>query len=413
MAQNQTHSAMLKKYLKEEIFDAKLAERSYIWKNVKKQYDWNGGVYGVPVRQNGFSSVQMGVLPAASDISEATFAEGSISGHKELTMSAIFNERDLAKHGYSEASYLDKIIELAEELPKVAADQMDAQILRGSGTLSFATANGTVGGAITVAEPWLFQPQMKVEILDNDTAVANGGTTYVRTVDINTGILTIFNARTGGAAVDLSLYTTAQNARVRMVGSASESFLDLKTALLPLAQGGADSIYGLTKASYLPLQSHYTSGSAFTASTILKDLLKVYFQNRKMGRGEVTEIWVSTGAFANAASGLESQRQYMVKDKSAGYGFNSITLVGTEGEVKLVGLNSMPNDLAVFVDWSAIKFCGMPLKKKMYGEAGVNFFPIRNTTGIQFVTDMTLAGDFIIQPGKMAIVHSIPSAVSA
>lgn len=409
MSLSQTHSAMLKRYMKEEIFEAKLAERSYIWKNIEKKYDWAGGVYEVPVKKQGFSSVQMGALPAIGDIAEGAFSMGTINSQKELTMTAIFNERDLARHGYSEQTYLDSIIQMAEDLPQAAAEQMDAGLLRGGGVISFATANGGAGGTISVANPEYFQPGMKIAVVDNDTAEALG---YVITVDINTGALLVQNARAAGANVDLSLYTTAQSARVRIVGAGTESFLDLKTALLPTSLGGADAIYGLTKASHLTLQSFRKDGAAFTAATILKDLLKTFAANRKLGRGNVTEIWCSTGLFANASSGLELARQYMVKDKSAGYGFNSITIVGSEGEVKIVGLNSITDDVAILVDWSALKFAGMALKKKIYGEAGQNYFTVRNTTGVQFVSDMVLAGDFVINPGKLGIIYNIPSAVS-
>lgn len=410
MALTQSHSAMLKRYMKEEIFETKLAERSYIWKNVKKSFDWAGGVYEVPVRKTGFSSVQFATLPSASDISEAQEVMGTITSQKELIMSAIFNERDLQRHGYSEQTYLKNILQLAEDLPLRAADQMESALLRGVGVIGIATADGAVGGTISVENPALFQPDMKVSIIDDNTAEVLG---YVRTVNINTGQLVIYTARTAGALVDLSLYTTSQNARVRIVGSGTESFLDLRAALLPAAvAGGSDTIYGLNKIDSVNLQSKYVSGAAYTAATILKDLLKEFYANRKLGRGNITEIWMSTGAFANAAINLEAGRQYMVKDRSAGYGFNSITLVGNEGEVKLVGLNSMPDSTAIFVDWDAMKFAGQKLKKKLYGEAGQEYFTVRNTTGVQFISDMVLAGDFVINPSKMGIVHSIPSSVS-
>lgn len=410
MALTQQHSAMLKKYMKEDLFDAKFIEKSYIWKNIEKKLNWAGGVYEVPVKQQGFSSVQMGSLPAANDIAEAAEALGTISGHKELIMSAIFNEADLARHSYSEQTYLEKIPDMVEDLSTTGIEQMESGFLRGGGVISVAIGNGTVGGNIDVSNPEYFQPGQKVEVIDNDTALVAG---YVTSVDINTGTLNIKNARTAGANVDLSAYTTLQNARVRLVGAGSESFLDLKTALLPASLGGSDTIYGLTKASYLPLQAKRATGAAYTASTILKDLLKEYAANRKLGRGMPSEIWVNFGMFANISANLELQKQYVTKDKSAGYGFSSVTIVGTEGEVKICALAHMPTDIAVFVDWKALKFAGLPLKKKMYGEAGQEYFTVRNTTGIQFITDMCLRGDFVINPGKMGIVHSIPSTVSA
>lgn len=401
---------MLKRYMKEDIFESKLAERSYIWKNIEKKFDWAGGVYEVPVKKQGFSSVQMGALVSESDIAEAAESMGTITSQKEITMTAVFNERDLARHGYSEQTYIKSILEMAEDLPRIASEQMESALLRGSGVIGIATANGTIGGVINVENPSLFQPGQKVAIDDDNSSEVTG---YVRKVDINSGALTIYDARTAGAVVDLSGYTTAQNAVVKIVGASSESFLDLNTALLSAALGGSDTLYGLAKDEHMTLQAKVASGASYTAATILKDLLKEFYANRKLGRGNITEIWVSTGLFANASLNLEAGRQYQVKDRSAGVGFNSITLVGNEGEVKLVGLNSMPDSKALFVDWKAMKFAGQKLKKKMYGEAGQEYFTVRQTSGIKFITDMVLAGDFVINPGKLGIVHSIPGSVSA
>ena len=395
--------------MKETMFDTAFSKKSYIWDKIDKDLKWAGGVYEVPIKKNGFSSVQMGTLPAANDIADANEVMGTIAGHKELIMSAIFNEADLARHSYSEQTYLEKLPEMIDDLTTTGVQQMEAGFLRGGGVISYATSNGAVGGTISVANPENFPLGCKVEVLDNDTAAATG---YVITNDLNSGQLLIQNARSAGANVDLSLFTTAQSARVRMVGAGSESFLDLKTALLPLSLGGADSLYGQTKLSIPNLQAKRKDGSAFTASTILKDLLKEYFDNRRMGRGNLSEIWVSYGMFANICANLELSKQYMVEDKQASYGFSSISLVGNEGKCKIVALNNIQTDIAVFVDWSGLKFAGLPIKKKMYGDAGMEYFTVRNTSGIQFISDICLRGDFVINPAKLGIAYNIPASVS-
>lgn len=411
MATTQSHSAMLKRYLKEDIIMNEMEEKSYFWSNVKKEYDWAGGVLEVPVLKNGFNTVQMGSLASISDIAEAEGGVGTITSQKELTLSAIFREADLARHTDREKTYLQDIPKMIDSLSTRATEQIGAGITRGAAVISKATANGAVGGTISVENPEFFEPKMKVAIVDNDTAEVVG---YVRTVDINSGQLSVFNARSGGAVVDLSAFTTAQNARVRIVGGGAESFLDLRTALLPsTVSGGSDTLYGLTKLDYLPLQAYRKDGAAFTASTIMDDLFSDYFNLRRLGRGKQSEILVGYGVFKNAAKKLETARQYMVNEKKAGYGFNSITLVGNEGEIKLTALREMPNDIAVHMDWSAVKFKGLPLKKQMYGEAGLEYFVDRQSSGVSYVTDMILRGDFVYEPQKMGIIYNIPASVSA
>ena len=412
MAVSTSYGALLKRYTPEKLIMNEFAERSYIWKNIEKDESWKGGVYEVPVQKNGFNSVQMGSLPAANDIAEGAFSVGTISAHKELVLSAILNEGDLARHGDMESSYLKILPDMINDLADKGVGLINAGILRGGGTISFATANGAVGGTITVANPEYFEPMMKVEVIDDDTALVAG---YVITVDVNTGVLNIQNARSAGANVDLSTYTVAQNARVRVVGAGTESFLDLKTACLPTSLGGADSLYGLTKASHMPLQAFRTTGASYTASTILADLLGAYFSCRRLGRGKQTEIWVNYGMFKNIVKTLDvaGARQYSVTDKSAGYGFNSVTMVGAEGQIKIVALREMPTDVAYFVDWNALKFAGLPLKRNLYGEAGQEYFTVRNTTGVQFISDMVLRGDLVVTPNKLGIAYAIPASVSA
>jgi hypothetical protein len=410
MSMTSTHSALLKRYLKEEIIENEMKEKSYIWKNVTKENDWYGGVLEIPVQGNGLNTIQMGSLAALTDIAEYQGAIGTVAAHKEMTMSAIFREGDLSREVNKEATYIDKISGMIESLSKKSAEQIGANFVRGAGILSVASANGAVGGTITVPNPEYFEPGMKVSVIDNDTAKVDG---YVRLVDINTGVLTIYNARTGGAVVDLSAYTVAQAARVVVVGSGTEAFLDLKTACLSLANGGADTLYGLSKASYIPLQSFQTSGAAFAASTVLDDLLGAFYKCRKLGRGDQTEIWVSYGIFKNIAKKLEQARHYQVEVKSAGYGFSSVSLVGNEGAVKIVALREMPDDVAYLVDMSGIKWKGMALKKKLYGENNQEYFVDRQTTGVSFVTDMCLRGDFVVQPQKLGCIFGIAAAAAA
>lgn len=411
MSLSQSHSAMLKRYLKEDIIMSEMAKKSYLWDNVNKEYDWAGGILEIPVLKNGFNTVQMGSLAAISDITEAEGGVGTLTAHKELTLSAIFREADLARHTDREKSYLTDIPKMIDGLSTRASEQINSGILRGGAVITKAAANGTAALGIQVENPEFFEPKMKVAVVDNDTAEVVG---YVRTVDLNTGIITVFNARTAGAVVDLSLYTTAQNARVRIVGGSTESFLDLRTACLPAAiSGGSDTLYGLTKLDYNPLQAYRKDGSGFTAATILDDLFADFWNMKRLGRGDQDEMLVGYGIFKNAAKKLETARQYQVTNKKAGYGFDQIELIGGGGSIKLTALREMPNDSAVYVNLKkGIKFKGLALKKQMYGDAGLEYFVDRQTTGISYVTDMVLRGDFVYEPQQLGFVYGIPAAAS-
>lgn len=348
----------------------------------------------------------MGSLATDTNIAEMGVALGTQT-MKELWASLLVREADLFRHGDMEQSYLKIMPERIEEFVKYCQQVVNVQFLAG-GSIAKATANGHATLGITVDKPQMFRIGQEVAVDDDNSTEATG---FVRTIDLNTGIIVIYDARTGGSVVDLSSYTTAQNAVVRLIGQGTESFLSMKEALLPAAQGGSASLYGLTKASYTVLQSIQMSGSGYTAATILDDLLGAYYTAVEK-RANVKEILVSYGVFKNISKALEVSKRYVTGDKKSGYGFNSVDIVGAEGQAKIVALREMPSDVAYLGDVSKIKWAGAePFKRKVYN--GEEFYVKRGTTGPEFISDMPLRGNFIVKPSEWAVVHSIPAAVSA
>ena len=408
MAVDQSYGAMLKRYMPEKLLENTFAKKNYIYQKIEKDPNWGLGTYEYPVEASGLGSIQMGALAAENDIAEGVQGVGTIT-HKEMYASILMKEADLARHGSLEKSYLKIMPDKIDQAMDRMQEQFSVAVLNG-GNLALATVNGTVGGAITVDKPELFHPRQKVEVIDNDTAVVSG---YVRTVDVNTGVLTIFNARTAGAVVDLSAFTVAQAARVRIIGSGTERFLDLKTALLPAASGGVDTLYGLTRADFMPLQATVRSGSGWTAATVLDDLTALYFDYQRQGRGKGGEILVNYGMFKNVSKKLELSKQYTTSDKKAGYGFNSVSLVGVQGELTITALREMPTSEVFIVDWAGIKFAGKEMFKKIKDPDGSEYHKVRASTGYSFITDVRLAGEVIVDPCKHACGHSIPASVSA
>lgn len=406
MAATATYGSLLKRYTPEKLIENEFAKHNYIWAHCDKDLNWRGGTYEVPLLEAGFSTIQMGSLAADTNIAEMGVALGTQT-MKELWASLLVREADLFRHGDMEQSYLKIMPERIEEFVKYCQQIVNVQLLSG-GSIAKATANGDASGNITVDKPHMFRVGQQVAVDDDNSSEATG---YVRTIDLNTGIIVIYDARTGGSVVDLSGYTTAQNAIVRLIGQGSESFLSMKEALLPAAQGGSASLYGLTKASYTVLQSIQMSGSAYTATSILDDLLGAYYTATEK-RANVKEILVSYGVFKNIAKALEVSKRYVTGDKKSGYGFNSVDIVGAEGQAKIVALREMPNDVAYLGDVSKIKWAGAePFKRKVYN--GEEFYLKRGTTGPEFISDMPLRGNFIVKPSEWAVVHSLPAAVSA
>lgn len=408
MAATATYGDLLKRYTPESLIENEFAKLSYIYANCEKDKSWRGGTYEVPLLEAGFSSIQYGSLAASNDIGEMSVAMGTQS-MKELWGSILIRESDLYRHGDMEQSYLQIMPDRIEEFVKFMQEQVSAGFLAG-GRIAKATGDGGNDGTILVDKVYLFRKGMKVEVDDDNSNAVTG---YIRTIDINTGDLTIYDARSGGSVVDISAYTTAQNAVVRIVGTGSEQFTSMKSYLLPAAvSGGSATAYGLTKANYAVLQSLQKDASGWTVNTILDDLLDAYYEFSEKRGPIFKEIWVSFGVFKNIAKHLELNRQYQVTDKKAGYGWMSVDVVGTDGQAKIVALREMPNDVAYFGDVKKVKFAGAePFKRKMYDKQ--EYYMNRGTTGPEMICDMALRGDFIVKPSQWGVAHSIASAVSA
>lgn len=408
MAATATYGALLKRYTPESVFENEFKKISYLWQQCEKDKSYRGGTYEIPIEESGFSSLQFGSLAADTDIGEMEVALGTCS-MVELWGSILVREADLYRHGDMEQSYLKIMPEKIEEFVKFIQQTVSVNFLSGLG-IAKATADGEAGGEITVDKPWLFRKNMKVSIDDGNSSEATG---YVRSINLSTNKLLIYDARTGGAVVDLSGYTTAQNAVVRIIGTGSEAFLSLPEALLSSANGGSDTLYGKTKTDYTVLQALSASGSAFTAETILDDLLTEYYKAcDARGSDNFKEIYVSYGTFKNIAKLLDTGKRATIVDKKAGVGFNSVDIVGAEGMAKIVALREMPNDKIYMGEMSKVKFAGAePFKRKLYNNE--EFFMKRGTTGPEMISDIALRGNFIVKPAQWKVIHSVASAVSA
>jgi len=407
MGATQNFGALLKRYTPEKVFENTLMKLSYIYANCDKDKSWAGGTYEIPLDEAGFSSSQYGSLAAANDIAEGEVALGTTT-MKELWNSLLIREADLYRHGDMEQSYLKIVPDRIDRFVEWIKNNVSAEFLAG-GRLAKATANGDVSGNITVDKVYLFQKGQKVTVDDANSSPVSG---YIRTININTNVITLYDARTGGSAVDLSGYTTAQNAIVQVVGAASEQFTSLMAYTLPAANGGSDTIFGKTKTDYTVLQSLNDSGSGWTASSVLDDLYGAMYKFSEKRSGVFKEAWIDFGKMKNISNILENSRRYSVSDKKAGFGWASVNILGPEGETKIVALREMPKEVVYFGDVKNIKFAGKePFKRKMYDDK--EYFMVRGSTGPEYIQDIALRGEFIVQPAQFAAVHSIPDSVSA
>lgn len=412
MATTRTFSDMLNQYLPYSLLFDELKKRDWAMKNIEQDDSWLGGSLIVPFLGAVGSSVTFGSLAASNDIAEEIAVRGSVSAYKEVWSSMIFNETDLMQHGkVSEQNFLKILPDALERHASYLRGVISQNLLTGS-FVAAATADGDASGNITVNEPDRFQIGQKVSVDDDNSSPASG---YVRTINMNTGVLTIYDARTAGSAVNLSAYTVAQNAKIYNDGQQSNGFTSLKDQLLPASAGGSSSIFGVTKTDYPFTQAIAKSGSDITASNILQKIFEAYVDIRRKGAGAPFNVVMSYKHFGSILKVLESAKgAFNVKPMSAStkvYGWDEIEVGGFAGVLKLVAVQEMNDSEIFFLDLKAMKFFTNGGIRRRKNPDGREFYEVRNTSGYQLIVDHCLFGELVVQePKKCGILYSISYA---
>lgn len=415
MATTRTFSAMLNDYLPNSLLYNEMRERSWLLSNVETDESWMGGDLIVPFEGAPASSVEFGALPSSTDVAESVYVRGSITTQPEVWMTLKFNQRDLFEHGkVSEQNFLKLLPGELDRGLDYLKKQVGLAMLNGS---SFATltANGDASGNITVARPDRFVIGQKVSIDDDNDSPVSG---YVRTINMDTGVVTIYDARSGGSVVNLSTYTTAQNAKVYWIGSQSAGFTSLKASLLASSHGGSSTLYGQTKTDYPYLQAIQVDGSDVTSANIVQKLFDGYTRVRTIGCGNPNKLVCSYRNLGWIMTNLEVNKGAFHIDptgtKVSAYGWTEIEIVGVKGRLTVVGVQEMDDDYIMYLDMRALKLYSNGGFKKRQSPDGKEYFEVRETTGFYYLVDTCFFGDLVLlRPSYCGIMYSVPSTDGA
>jgi hypothetical protein len=411
MGTNRAFNDMLNQYLPDQIFAEELVKRDYVLGKVEKQNDWKAGSLIVPFRGAWASSVSYSALTSSTDVAESTYVRGSISGPKEIWGTLIFNQRDLMEHDgkIPESTFLRILPDEIEHFMGYLKEVVSTNLVCGPHFAKSVTTDATSGGVLTVDHVDRFTIGQKF-ILDDDDS--NTVTCYVIAVDTSASTVTV-SATRGGSALDISAYDIAQNAKCYHPGgtSNSDTFLSMRETLLSSANGGTSTVHGQTKTTYPILQAVNVDGSTVNATNILDKIFDAYTTCRTKAKGNANTVLVSWKHLGSIMKLLEVQKgAYRVtKDASANvYGWTEISIGSVKGDLTIVGLMEMDDDVIFGVDWSSMKFATNNFFKKRTGPDGRQYFEVRNTTGYQYIVDVCLFGEMVYyRPGHNFVIHSI------
>lgn len=422
MSTTRSFSSMLLDYAPLSLLEQEMIKRDWLLSNVELDNSWQGAsstsgeaAYLVPFVGAGASSIEFGQLAGSTDISEDSFVRGKQNTQAEVWGSMIFNSRDLNEHGkgINEKTFLKILPDRIESFMVRMKEAVSTNLLFGPYFAKFTADTDLSNGKAEVDHIDRFQIGQKVALIDGNTTTA---TYYVIAIDINAGAngngtITV-SATRGGSAADISAYTTAQSAKVYHPGAATASFQSLVDALLSSANGGGASLHGVTKTSYPYLQAVQVDGSGVTAVNILEKLFDGYTTVRKKARGKATKILMSYKHLGTIMKLIEVQKggfKVTAGETSASiYGWTEIEIVSVRGALTLVGIQEMPDEYMVYLDPAALVFASNGMFRREKSPDGNEYFPVRNTTGFQYVVDTCLFGNLIVKaPGNCGIMYAI------
>lgn len=411
---------MLNEYLPNELLKEEMIKRDYLLNKVEKDDSWLGGDLIVPFKGAGASSVAYAGLTASNDIGQDIMVRGKVSGQKEIWGSMIFNHRDLMEHGkVSEQNLLRILPDSVEDFMDYMKNVVSVNLLNGANFASVSANTASASGIIFTLRPDRFMIGQKVVVKDSVNTV----TGYVSAILMDTGSITLVTTRGGSTAVDFSAQPIlAASGKFYNPGAetSGNAFTDLRNSLLSAANGGGASLYGQTKTAYPYLQAINVSGASVTSSispTVATNLMAVIFDSlttiRQKGKGNPTDIVMSYKNFAQCLKIIEASKgAFNVtpgSQSASQYGWTELTVGSvTKGALKLVAVQEADDDVIMFLDWRALKFYSNGFFRKRMSPDGNEYFEIRATTGYQYIVDVCLFGDMVLQrPSYCGIMYSI------
>jgi hypothetical protein len=405
---------MLNEYLPNDLFKEELLKRDWLLNNVEKDNNWLGGDLIVPFEGGVASSISFGSLTDASDITEYSYVRGKLSSQPEMWGSLKFKERDLQEHGkISEQNFLQQ---LPGQIDSFIENMKQAASVQMLGAQNMATVLVDCSGGVvevdhidrfTIGQRLVFKGTLKTVTVTVSAINLNGATTS----NTSAGLLTLTQV-SGDALTDI---TVADVSKVYHPGADTSAnvFSSLRSGLLSAANGGSSTILGQSKVAYPYLQAKNVNGSSITATNLLERLFDAYTAVRAVGRGKADRFVMSYKHLGSIMKAIEVQKGGFKVTPTATnasmFGWTEIQITSVKGELKIVGIQEMDDDVIMILDMSALKFYSNGFfKKRQDPETGSPFFAVRATTGYSYIVDICLFGDLALQaPSRCGIIYGI------
>lgn len=420
---NADFQTLLNEYLPNKLLEAEMMKRDFFLSNIEMDDGATSGKVIIPWKSAGASSIAFNSLTAASDVSQSAFLRGSITSLPEIWGTMLFNSADLQDHSgkIPETTFLKILPNEIDDFVTYFRDVVSIQATTGP-HFALALGDGQAGGTIVVNHIDRFQIGQKASLDDDNSSPVS---VYVTAVDVNTGAVAGYpgsgtvtvSATRGGAALDISAYTTAQNAKFYhdgvWDGSAATVMTSIKNALLSSALGGGTTLHGKTKATYPVLQATLVSGASATATNLLDTIFDAVTAGRAKNRSNADTVVLSYKHLGTIFKILEVQKgaYRVVSDAKTLYGWTELVIGSVKGNLKIVGVMEMEDSEIFILDMKSMKFYSNgAVFKKQKSPDGNEYTVVRNTTGFQYLLDISFQAELgHLKPSSNIVIYSIPA----
>lgn len=431
MSTQRRFSAMLNDHLAYELLSEETMKRSYLLENLEKDTDWKGGPLPVPFEGSEATNFSYGELTDEDLIGEYDYVRGEVSTYKEIWGAMKWNAKDITQHSsvagqgeavVSEQSFLKIFPGQVEKFVDGIKGVVSVNLLCG-GHFSKLTADATANnGVIEVDRVERFQIGQKVHLQSlTVTNVAtpigvpgNNTTGFVTAIDVNNDLVTLKDARSGGTVLNFAAtnFLVADEAKTYFAGApiAGRAFTSLRDQLLSNANGGSATLFGQSKLSYPYLQAINVDGSSITAATILDGIFDGWTRVMRLGKGHASDAIMSYRNLGSVMKQLEAGAGAYrhVSTSVSAYGYTKIVVVGVKGQLTIVGVHEMDDDVIYFLDWRAVKLHSDGFFRKQVDPEGKAYYTVRTKNGYVYICDIVFYGEMVVfRPSHCGVIYDI------
>lgn len=397
----QVYNNLLKVAQPWQAMEDKVKRSDFFLKKVQVKKDFVEDKMIIPFITAGHSNVRAGKLTPVAEITRGEGAQGELLDSQllELWGSISVHEKDIRKHKSAEASFKAMFPQKLNGLMETMKEQVSIMFLQ-DGSLASCTAYGTVSngtdGRVIVNRPERFQPRQRVDFAEGATIV----TGYIQKIDMEANELYVFDAETGGAAVDLSVvgagFSAITAVKVYVYDHDQVSHDSLRDMLLPLSKGGAANLHGVEKLSSPILQAHYADASAWTASTILNNVFDFVRGVKQKGKVMKSSIVVPYKVFNDIVLKAQESKRYSTDETEAGIGYDKITIRGAGGSMEVYGVFDL-TDTGYIIDWENLYLCSPEMFTTNRELGAEPWERVRTEDGHIYILDVCFRGALAIR----------------